>query len=145
MLDYDEAQLIFEVRGLPSKADSKEMDKLKGQGVGVIVECEGGYLSGTSAFDKDGKLIKSFEKKENFTTNHFRNFIETLKSGKVEQLHAPAETGHLSAALCHVGNISYRLGQTTSQEEIRESAKSDKATAATLERFEEHLAANRVD
>ena len=42
--DYAKAPLIFEVRGLPSSKASKEMDKLKGAGVGVIVECEGGSV-----------------------------------------------------------------------------------------------------
>ena len=36
------APLIFEVRGLPSKTDAKQMDKYKGADIGIVIECEGG-------------------------------------------------------------------------------------------------------
>ncbi len=44
--------------------------------------------------------------------DHFANFIEAVRTRKREILHAEAEEGHLSAALCHLGNISYRLGRS---------------------------------
>jgi predicted dehydrogenase len=40
---------------------------------------------------------------------HFVNFIKALRSGKQEDIPADIEGGHLSAALCHMANISYRL------------------------------------
>ena len=42
--DYPTAPLIFEVRGLPSSAESKEMDKYRGVSIGVVVDCEGGTM-----------------------------------------------------------------------------------------------------
>ena len=61
--DYVRAPLIFEVRGLPEKAGSKQMDKYKGGQIGVVVECEGGYVlvptyDSYIAYDNDGKEIK---------------------------------------------------------------------------------------
>jgi predicted dehydrogenase len=44
--------------------------------------------------------------------DHFANFIEAARSRKPEALHAEIEEGHLSSALCHLANISYRLGRT---------------------------------
>ncbi len=44
--------------------------------------------------------------------NHFANFIEAVRTRQREILHAEVEEGHLSSALCHLGNISYRLGRT---------------------------------
>ena len=41
----------------------------------------------------------------------FRNFIDCMRSRKQEDLLADIEKAHYSAALCHLGNISYRLGQ----------------------------------
>ena len=41
----------------------------------------------------------------------FRNFIDCMRSRKQENLLADIEKAHYSAALCHLGNISYRLGQ----------------------------------
>jgi len=43
---------------------------------------------------------------------HFANFIEAVRSRKNESLTAEIEQGHLSAALCHLANISFRLGRT---------------------------------
>ena len=43
--------------------------------------------------------------------NHFENFIECVRSRKVESLHCDILEGHMSAALCHMANISYRTGR----------------------------------
>jgi hypothetical protein len=53
--------------------------------------------------------------------------------------------GHLSSALCHTGNISYRLGQKEKPEAILEKIKGDTFAADTFERMKEHLAKNDVD
>jgi predicted dehydrogenase len=143
---YEKAPLIFEVHGLPSAKDAKDMDKLKGASVGVIVECEGGYISVPSydsaiAYDKDGKEIQKWKGAD----NHFKNFTEACRSRRVEDLNADILEGHLSSALCHTGNISYRLGKKRKPEEIVESIKEEKGAAETFERMKEHLAKNEVD
>ena len=56
--------------------------------------------------------------------------------------------GHLSSALCHMGNISYRLGEEISPNEL--ASKLDdlgvaEDTKATLSRTVDHLALNSVD
>jgi predicted dehydrogenase len=43
--------------------------------------------------------------------NHFANFIECVRSRKKEDLNAPIQEGHISAALVHLANASYRLGR----------------------------------
>jgi hypothetical protein len=35
-----------------------------------------------------------------------------VQSRKKEDLHAPAEEGHISCAMMHLANASYRLGRT---------------------------------
>jgi predicted dehydrogenase len=42
---------------------------------------------------------------------HFRNFIDTLRSGNRMNLPADIEEGHMSTSMCHLGNISNRLGR----------------------------------
>ncbi len=42
---------------------------------------------------------------------HLNNFIAALRSGKREDLTSDIESGHLSSALPHLANISYRLGR----------------------------------
>lgn len=43
---------------------------------------------------------------------HFLNWAQAIRSRKPENLHAPIEEGHLSSALCHLGNLAYRVGRT---------------------------------
>src|SRR3989454_5410723 len=43
--------------------------------------------------------------------DHFANFITCVRSRKREQLRAPIEEGHISCALVHLANTSYRLGR----------------------------------
>jgi predicted dehydrogenase len=43
---------------------------------------------------------------------HFQNFIDAIRSRKSETLKAHIEEGHYSTALCHLGNISYRVGRS---------------------------------
>jgi hypothetical protein len=45
-------------------------------------------------------------------TPHFRNWIGAVRSRKTEDLAADIEDGHLSSAMCHLGNIAYRTGRT---------------------------------
>jgi len=46
--------------------------------------------------------------------NIFENFIHCVRSRKREDLHADIIEGHPSAACCHLGNVSYRLGEQVS-------------------------------
>ena len=144
--DYPTAPLIFEVRGLPASAESKEMDKYRGVSIGIVVDCEGGSMiipgyTGATILDNEGKKIKEFTG----ASSHFANFIDAVRSRKPADLHAEILEGHLSSALCHTGNISYRLGKTQSPDEIKDAVKANKVLAESLGRMEEHLAANNVD
>jgi predicted dehydrogenase len=141
--DYGDTLLIFEVRGLPARPSGKEMDVYRSQSVGHVIECEGGYVAGTTAYDNQGKEIKKFTGSEREA--HFENFIKAVRSRKPSDLNAPILEGHLSSALCHTGNISHRLGKQTSSEEIQDALKADKAACETLERFTAHLATHGID
>lgn len=143
---YEKAPLIFEVRGLPENKDSKNMDKFKGAGVGVIVECEGGTVvvpnySSATAFDKEGKEIKKWSGSE----DHFKNFINACRSRRVDDLNADILEGHLSSGLCHTGNISHRLGKKEGPDAILEKIKGSAFAEETFGRMKEHLAKNDVD
>jgi hypothetical protein len=123
------------------------MDQYKDTSIGVIIECEGGYVQVTSnygetkAFDKDGKEIKAFHG----TDNHFDNFIKAVRSRKQSDLNADILEGHISSAICHTGNISHRIGAQKNPDEIREAIKGERDAANTFNRMAEHLVANGVD
>jgi predicted dehydrogenase len=145
--DYATAPLIFEVRGLPAKEGTNKMDSYHGESIGVVVECEGGSLvipssyGGVTAYDTADKEIKRFTG----SGDHFANFIKAVRSRNHTDLNGEILEGHISSALCHIGNISHRLGKTLPPEAIRESVKSNKDLSEALGRMEEHLAANNVD
>ena len=140
--DYGDSLLIFEVRGLPKKPGGL-MDQYRGQAVGQVIECEGGYMSDTTAFDWDGNEIKKF-RGEGRGENHFKNFVNAVRSRAIVDLNADILEGHLSSALCHTSNIAHRLGREAEPSEIRSQLRSEPAALETFERFEEHLAANDV-
>jgi len=144
--DYKAAPLIFEVRGLPSEEGSKKMDRYHGAEIGVVTDCEGGSMvissySGAVFFDKNDKELKRFEG----SSSHFANFLASVRSRKSGDLKADVLEGHLSSALCHTGNISYRLGTQHSPEELREAVQATPDLAEALGRMEQHLTANHVD
>ena len=78
-------------------------------------------------------------------SNHFGNFIKAVRSRKMSDLNGPIREGHLSSALCHTPNISYRIGQRAAPGEILEQIKGNKDMTETFGRCKEHLAANGVN
>ncbi len=145
--DY-EVPLIFEVRGLPnSKMDwGKGMSTYKGARVGNVIEFEGGYISESKAYDTAGKSIKKFGITDG--AGHLENWIAAIRNGLKDGLHAnelSGHTGHISAGLCHMANISYRLGKGTSPEKIKSTLSGDQLKLDAYQRFAQHLEANEID
>ncbi len=141
--DFGQQQIVFEVRGLPTQP-------FKGQAVGVLVEGSNGYVginsSGNAiAFDDQGTEIRRFEGSGD--VQHFENFIDAVLSREYEMLHADVEQGHLSSALCHLGNVSFRLGEHVHVNEVFDHLNHTKGPEnfeETLSRMLEHLAANAI-
>jgi len=150
--DYGDKSLVFEVRGLPTqpfRLKGMQDDKLDNASVGVIFTGTSGYLVMASyeagaAFDKDGKMLETFKG----GGDHFANFVAAVRSRKHTDLNADILEGHYSSALCHLGNISYRLGKQVSAADAKEQIKHVETTddaLDTLDRVMEHLTANKVD
>ena len=140
--DYGDKTLVFEVRGLKT-------DDLLGAKVGVIFYGSDGYLvinsySGGAAFDPKGNLVKAFTGNDDDHA-HFNNFINTVRSRNSNELHADILEGHRSSALCHLGNISYRLGTQLPAKEVEEKLAANDETHQTFERLANHLAENGLD
>ncbi|MBI3865201.1 MAG: gfo/Idh/MocA family oxidoreductase, partial [Planctomycetia bacterium] len=64
---------------------------------------------------------------------HLRNFIDCIRTRAVPV--CPLETGHVSSALCHLGNIAYRIGRSMNVDP-RSGAISHDADAERLARVE---------
>jgi len=145
-MSYGEKTLIFEVRGLPQSSTEGKMDALKGASIGVIVECEGGYLvnpsyTGATAYDNGGNVIKKFEG----SANHFENWLQAIRSRKAENLNGSLEEAHISSALCHLGGISHRLGTPQDEKSFESELAIHPSMIDTGHRMITHLKANKID
>lgn len=136
--DWDDQQLIFEVRGLKTGG-------YKGAHIGVVFHCDDGYIVIGSygkchAFDHDGKVIKTFQG----GGNNFQNWVDAALAGKSEMLNAEILEGHLSAAVGHLGNVSYMLGSPRPLGSVDDPFGEVESANETFHRFRDHLAENGV-
>ena len=53
----------------------------------------------------------SLKRGELKVTGHMQNFIDCVRSRKQDQLNADILEGHLSSVMCHLANVSVRLGR----------------------------------
>ena len=145
--DYKPAPIMYEVRGLRRRKNLRARSHLRGTSFGMIVHCEGGYFAGGRgggwAYDDKGKKIKQFPGEGGM--DHQANFIRAMRSRKVSDLRADVIEGHISATLCHMANISYRIGRTEPAEKIRQAVPENDILAESFDRMLAHLDANEID
>ena len=77
--------------------------------------------------------------------DHYGNFVDAVRSRNADDLNADIEEGHLSSALCHLGNVSYRLGSQISAKEVAKRLDGDAEATETFDRVAGHLGENKVD
>ncbi|MHC4437425.1 MAG: Gfo/Idh/MocA family protein, partial [Planctomycetota bacterium] len=154
--DYGDKCMVFETRGLSvdNSADieiSTMFDSTKGNRIGVIFYGTKGYLVQRSythcmVFDLKGRLVKEFKG----GGDHYDNFVQAVRSRKTGDLNSDAFQGHLSAALAHLANISYYLGEKNKvsvkeAKSVLEKVKSRDNNILTLNRTVRHFQDNGVD
>ena len=150
--DYPAAPLVFETRGLPrSKADQnrweQSMDRYRQSQIGVIVQCEDGYVFSSNNYDTAQAFAPNDEEIAHWDGggDNFQNFLAAVRSGRRDHLDADVEVGHVSGALCHTGNISHRLGEKRTAAEITAAVADHPLLAEFVDRMLAHLRANEVD
>jgi predicted dehydrogenase len=139
VFDFGGKTIVAETRGLKTEPFNPNFKS------GWIFKGTEGIIADTSLFDLEGKLVRTFTGK---TESHFANFLNAVRSRNVSDLHAEILEGHQSTALCHVGNISWRLGHPSSVAEIQKELSDLKVhddVQETFERTRRHLAENNVD
>ncbi len=116
ILDFGETLLVFEVIGLVDKVglDGKKYPKKVGNEF---------YLEEGAIKEDDNRKLKFYPNGSNKAEelvdidvemgpgDNFENFINCVRSRRWRQLNAGIRDAHLSSACCHLGNISYRLGE----------------------------------
>ena len=147
LAEYPGLPVIIENRNLSTVRDAVVMDRLRRVQEGFVLQYEDGYFAGFrmggSVYDSQGRAIKRFQGNNGAT--HHENFIEVLRSGRSEDLHAPIEEGHVSSAVCHLGNISYRLARPTRLETCRAELGQHPQVIETFERLRKSLHGLGVD
>ena len=159
VFDYEPAPIIYEVRGLPTEKGGSTMDTYRavstagvvmrsgrqgpGAKTGVVVQCEDGYVDlwGLVVYNNNGRETKRFKSS---SPGPQASFIKAVRTRKISDARTDILEGHLSTTLCHMGNISHRLGKESLNEHIREVIRGDKDSQEAFERFQSHLAANGV-
>jgi predicted dehydrogenase len=139
IFDYGPTQLIFEVRGLKT-------EKYRGSGVGNLFHLESGTIIDGKFYPNDSEKsvdLPSVETHLGPGGDHFGNFIAAMRTRKQEDLNADILEGHYSSALCHLANISYRLGEPVPFSD--KLASGNEALAETVARMQEHLRSNNLD
>ncbi|QDU64815.1 Inositol 2-dehydrogenase [Planctomycetes bacterium Pan216] len=139
--DYEPAPILIEVRNLPTPKEQLP----SGVKVGMVVECEHGSYAGMhkgTIFDEKGKVVQKIN--GDGGRGHQANFINAMRSRKSGDLNCDIEQGHLSTGLCHLGNISHRVGAAASPEQIKEHVQGGSFTAEAYERMLGHLQENKA-
>jgi predicted dehydrogenase len=140
MFDYGETLLIFETRGLKSP-------NYLGQSVGNILHFEEGVVAGNKFYPKgkgDGEPVPKVSHDARITGNHFANFIERVRDRDLAKLYADIEVGHVSAGLCHLGNISYRLGAPAEYNSSLGQVSGNGFATDSLTRMADHLKDSKI-
>ncbi len=139
--DFGDKSLVVEVRGLKTGTD-------RGLANGIVIEGSEGFVTSTqtsaAVFDPQGKKIADLNGPGE---DHFDNFLKAVRSRKIDDLNAEILEGHQSSALCHLGNISHRLGMSASPKMILEQLTARKVhdeVAETFDRNRKHLKENGV-
>jgi predicted dehydrogenase len=107
VMEFGDVLLVFEVRGLVGK-DEKFPNRVMNE----FYTTEG-RISGGKFYPKKGGEGEALAKAEAKVTpgGPFGSWLTAVRSRKIEDLNADVEIAHYSAALCHLPNISYRLGE----------------------------------
>jgi len=138
LFDWGDVQIVHEVRGLRT-------EQFKGFSMGTVVHCTEGTLvsiiKSTRAYNLKGEVIQEFKGEG----SPYQNFYEAFKARKRELLHNDVLEGHLSAGLCHLGNISYRTGEDRPLEGKDDPFDKSEAANEAFRRFRAHVKENGVD
>jgi len=139
--DYGDCQMVFEVRGLLTGGEGS-------------IALDGGNFIGNLFFGSDGTMsvdLQGFQiykgqkrelvEKMDFaeprrwdTAPHVANFLAAVRSRRTSDLTADIEEGHLSAALCHLANASYRTGRVLDFDPKTETFGNDREANSYLSR-----------
>ncbi|MDB6118793.1 MAG: hypothetical protein JWO08_2574, partial [Verrucomicrobiaceae bacterium] len=103
--NYEPVPMLMDSRGMPRDSlkwtkGYEPVYKSTGIRVGNVIECEGGYVAESKAYDKDGKVVQKFEILEG--PDHMKNFIDSIRAGKRTNENLDVVHGYHAACLAHL-------------------------------------------
>lgn len=136
LIDFGEAKLILEIRGLVEEKQWKITNEFYTD-EGVVRD--GKFFAGGKG---EGMPIDNFPAPgaPEQGPRHLRNFIDCVRSRKREDLGAEILEGHRSVQLVHLGNISYRLGQEVPFDRVADELEGNAMFQESFESMKRHLA-----
>jgi predicted dehydrogenase len=134
IFDYGESLLVFDVRGLEGKTN---------MGVSNHVYFDQNAKQ-TNVQSRETHGIKNIKDPlaDRGDVDIFENFIQAVRSRKEVDLDAHVYEGHVSSGLCHLANVSYRLGEKTSFRKKTKPFGTNPKASEYFERMQEHLKDN---
>ncbi len=146
LIESPDFRMMVENRNLPQKPGVKAMDQFRGIREGFALDCEGGSFVGLRGggwiYDREGNRVRQFP--GDAGSKHMANFLAAVRSRRMADLNAPIVEGHHSSSVCHLGNMSWRLGRSAPVRACREAVAKHAEAAETLDVLEKHLVANGV-
>jgi predicted dehydrogenase len=136
VMEFGETLLVFEVRGLVGKHKDWPND------VSNAFYTTEGVIKDSRFHPKGGGPPQQLEVPEGEGNvapgGAFGSFINAVRSRDPKDLNCDAEVAHYSAALCHLPNISYRLGQQGTFDKARGAIGNNTEVVAVLERIRDN-------
>jgi predicted dehydrogenase len=142
IMDYGETQLIFETRGLPKKGH------YKGATIGNVMHLDAGTIVNQKFFPKGSDQeapLPEVDVSHGPGNDHMENFILAVRSRDMKDLYAESIEGHYSSALCHLANMSIRLGNKIPFSPRTEAFGNNEYAYEALGRTVDYLADNGID
>ncbi|MEX2176905.1 MAG: Gfo/Idh/MocA family oxidoreductase [Pirellulaceae bacterium] len=151
VMEFGPTTLVFEVRGLVGKHKDWPNDVSNSfyTTEGVIkdeqIVVNGKKVTVPFFYPKDGSKPQKLEVAGDVQVapgGAFGSFINAIRTRNPEDCNCGVEVAHYSSALCHLPNISYRLGTQGTFDKARGSIGDDnKEAVATLERIRDNCRA----
>lgn len=140
--------VLIEVNDLKLAPDRNVPSIRNGIRVGIVVRCEGGELrggrGGMYVVGDDGKTrIHNFP--GDGGKGHQKNFIDAIRAGNGDNLHGVIKVAERSAAIAHLANISYRIGEQAKTEKVRDTVAGNPYLETILDEQAAQLTAWGID
>jgi len=145
VFEFGDVLLVFETRGLVD--NNRKYPNAPPRNVSNEYYTTEGVIRGGRFYPNDGGDPQSLQSEDVAVTpgGPFAAFITAMRSRKPEDNNCDAEVAHYSSALCHLGNISFRLGEPATFDKQAKVIGDNKQVVEAFATLKDNLKAVDVD